>query len=159
MPKLTRQAIQEEAERRRERILGYMRQDPPIPLTEIMHIEGMSSRACRDIILELDNEFQLGYMQRKLRRGRDDLPHGLTQATARLRQRLGDNLYLLTERGDNSEYQGRYAVSPLIGMNNREQLRAEQRPFNHDWTLSQIERLARQLNREPREFLLSCLTG
>jgi hypothetical protein len=82
----------------------------------------------------------------------------MTSATARLRQKLGDNVYLLRERGKDSSHFGRNEVAPRIGLNNRQQKRAEERPFTHDWTISQIERLARELGRDPMEFILSCLT-
>lgn len=151
-------AITEEARRRRERILGHIRQDPPVPLGTIMQMEGLTNRSLRTIIKELEDEHGIDYLSQNLRVARDAMPYGLTPATLTLRQRLGDQLYLLRERGQNSEVQGRNSVAPQLGMNTRQQLKAEQRPFNHDWTLSQIERLAQQLGRDPRELLISCLT-
>ena len=150
-------AISAEAARRRERILGYIRQEPPMPLATILEVEGMTNRSVRTIIKELEVEHGIDYLSQRLRKPREAMPHGLTPATLTLRQRLGDQLYLLRERGQNSEAQGRYTVAPQLGMNNREQIRAEQRPFNHDWKLSQIERLARELGRDPRELIMSCL--
>jgi hypothetical protein len=157
MPAISRSAITQEALRRRERILGYIRQDPPMPMAAILEVEGMTNRSARTIIKELEEEHGIDYLSQRLRNPREALPFGLTPATLTFRQRLGDQLYLLRERGQNSQAQGRYAVAPQIGMNNREQLRAEQRPFNHDWKLSQIERLARELGRDPRELIMSCL--
>ena len=34
----------------------------------------------------------------------------------------------------------REKIGEITGLNKRESFRAERRPFNHDWTLSQIER-------------------
>lgn len=158
MPVQSMSAISQEALRRRERILGYVRQDPPMPLASIMEVEGITNRSARNIIKELEQQHGIDYLSQRLRKARDAMPHGLTPATLPLRQRLGDQLYLLRQRGQNSEAQGRNAVGPQLGMNYREQIRAEARPFNHDWKLSQIERLARELGRDPRELLMSCLT-
>jgi len=158
MPALSMSAISEEARRRRERILGYVQQEPPMPMATIMEVEGMTNRSVRSIIKELEVEHGFDYLSQRLRKASDAMPHGLSPATLPLRQRLGDQLYLLRQRGQNSEIQGRNSVAPQLGMNNREQIRAEQRPFNHDWKLSQIERLARELGRDPRELLMSCLT-
>ncbi len=158
MPTQTMSAISQEAANRRQRILGYIQQDPPMPMATIMEVEGMTNRSVRSIIKELEVEHGIDYLSQKLRKARDAMPHGLSPATLPLRQRLGDQLYLLHQRGQNSEAQGRNSVAPQLGMNNREQIRAEQRPFNHDWKLSQIERLARELGRDPRELLMSCLT-
>ena len=155
----TMSAISEEAMRRRARILGYIQQDPPVSLAGIAEREGMTNRSVRHIIKELDEEHGLGYMEQRVRKPADAMPYGLTSVTLRLRQKLGDQLYLLRERGNDSEGQGRNNVAQLVGMNTRQQIRAEQRPFNHDWTLSQIERLARELGRDPRELLMSCLTS
>lgn len=156
---VSKQMIQDGAQRRRERILGYIQQDPPVPISAILEMEGLSNRSARVIIKELQAEHGIDYLSHRLRKAKDAMPFGLSPATLRLRQKLGDNLYLLRERGNNSEVQGRNSVAPQLGMNNREQIRAEQRPFNHDWKLSQIERLARELGRDPRELLLACLTN
>jgi hypothetical protein len=54
-----------------------------------------------------------------------------------LRSRLADLLHKLT-----MQYESRELLAPVLGMNPREQLRAISKPYRHDWTLSQIERLA-----------------
>jgi len=159
MNRVSREEIMQAAAERRERIRGYMTQDPPLSVKQIVELEGMTDRSCRILIREIDKEFSIGYMAMKLRPDMSATPFGLTPSTLRLRQKLGDHLYMLVERGTEGNKIGRNSVAPRVGLNGREQLRAEQRPFNHDWRLSQIERLARELNRDPREFLLSCLTG
>lgn len=159
MGQLTREEIQLEAQRRKERILAYMTQDPPVPLNQIKLMEGMHDRACRILIQEIEQERGIKYLGSPASKtAKEALPYGLTNATARLRGRLGDHLYQLRERGNNHDNFGRNQVAPQIGLNARQQLRAEQTPFNHDWSLSQIERLARALGENPREFLLKCLT-
>lgn len=152
------QTVSDDARQRRERLLGYITQDPPIPLPSIIEMEGTTNRYTRVLIKELEAEHGIDYLSQKFRKPKDAIPFGLSPATLRLRQYLGDQLFLLRQRGHNSEAQGRNNVAPQLGMNTREQSRAEQRPFNHDWKLSQIERLARELGRDPRELLMSCLT-
>jgi len=149
----------EAAQERRERVRGYMFGDKPLSVKKICQVEGLTDRAARVIMKELEAEVGESYFSLHVREPTDDMPYGLSNATMRLRQRLGDQLYLLLQRGTESERIGRYRAAARIGLNNREQIRAEQRPFCHDWSLSQIERLAREHNRDPVEFLLSCLTS
>jgi hypothetical protein len=62
------------------------------------------------------------------------IPIGLSNHSYRLRTELGcivtDLLETRTER----------QVSEITGLNRREISRAKDRPYNHDWKLSQIER-------------------
>jgi len=157
--KMPQADLMQAALERRERIYGYMTQDPPLSINRIKEMEGISDRTVRMIIAEMESERGVKYNGMNTRDRPDELPFGLTNATHRLRQKLGDHVYLLNQRGDNSERIGRSRSAFRIGLNNRQQIRAESRPFNHDWKLSQIERLARELNRDPMEFLLSCLTS
>lgn len=62
-------------------------------------------------------------------------PYGLTDETYALRAKLGMIVASMTEKGLSRE-----EIGELTGLNKRESFRAEQRPFLHDWTLSQIER-------------------
>ncbi len=158
MAVLSLKEIAEQAAERKERLFGYMTHQPPYSMTRIAAMEGMNIRSVRMILKELERERGVEYFTMMVRTPKDQIPFGLTNATLSMRQKLGDHLFMLRERGVNSEPLGRNAVSPVIGVNVREQIKAEQRPFNHDWKLSQIERLARQLGRDPREFMLSCLT-
>lgn len=159
MGQITRDNILDEAAARKERIRVMMTQDPPVPYQQIRLAEGMHDRACRGLIKEIEAELGIRYLGTPLSKGdTKDLPFGLTSATSRLRGRLADYLYQLRERGNNHDKFARNQVAPKIGLNARQQLRAEQAPFSHDWTLSQIERLAVELGEDPREFLLRCLT-
>lgn len=159
MTRVSREHIMAAAAERRERIKGYMTQDPPLSFGRIRQMEGMTDRSLRQIVKELEAELGVQYMALHIQDQPGDAPYGLTTSTSRLRQKLADALYTLLERGSDGDKIGRHTAAPRVGLNNREQIRAESRPFNHDWKLSQIERLARELNRDPREFLLSCLTG
>lgn len=155
-----REQIEAEAQRRKERILTYMTQDPPVDLPTIAKMEGMHERALRFLIKsEIEPENGVDYLGKASKPSATNaVPYGLSTSTARFRQKLGDHLYLLRERGNDSSHFGRNQIAPRVGMNNRQQLKAEQRPFAHDWSLSQIERLARELGEDPREFMLKCLT-
>jgi hypothetical protein len=160
MGQLTKDQILEEAAARKDRIREMITREPaPVPYKTILALEGMHDRACRGIIWELEAELGIKYLGTPASKGaKDELPYGLTAATAQLRGKLADNLYQLRMRGKDHSQSGRNELAPQIGLNARQQLRAEERPFAHDWTLSQIERLARALGRDPREFLLQCLT-
>jgi hypothetical protein len=157
--RMPQEDIMRSAQERRDRILGYMTQDPPMPVARIRDVEGITDRTARMLIARVQEETGVQYNGLNTRDPPGSMPFGLTTASLRLRQKLGDYVYLLNQRGDKSEKIGRNRAAFRMGLNNREQIRAEQRPFNHDWKLSQIERLARELNRDPMEFLLSCLTS
>ena len=62
-------------------------------------------------------------------------PYGLTENTDALRAKLGAIVSNMSEKGLTREQ-----IGEITGLNLRESYRAERRPFNHDWTLSQIER-------------------
>lgn len=147
------------AEKRRERIYTYMTQDPPVPLAHIMQMEGLTERPLRKYIRELELEYGITYIHTPGTRGGDSLmPYGLSDATVRFRSNLGDELFKVTGPTNDVGVNGRVDAAPHVGLNPREQIRAEGKPFNHDWTLSQMERLARTLGEDPREFILKCLT-
>lgn len=63
------------------------------------------------------------------------LPFGVTDASHRLRVVLSEYLYRLREHNDFA------TVSVLTGLTRNQQLNALNRPFTHNWSLSQIERL------------------
>ena len=143
---------------RKARVLDYITQDPPVPLPHIMQMEGMSERPLRAMIRELETEHGVKYTTTAGAK-KGDLPaFGLSEATSRLRSRLARELYRLTAPENEFNLDGRMQVAPMTGLNPREQIRAEEAPWGHDWTLSQIERLARSLGEDPREFMLKCLT-
>lgn len=106
---------------------------------------GMNEVAARRLINQLIKEHKIDYVVTVV----DDLPYGLTQETVRLRIYLGARLYDLRQQhgGD------RDVVGRLVGLNRREQIRAEQRPYSHNWDLSQIERLSRATSIPIREML------
>ena len=152
---LTKGDMMREAANRRERIRAMLEENPPPSLRRIAEREGMREKAVRNI-LEDFGDIGAQFISRSIRSPRDETPYGLTPATANLRRKLGDMVFLIRQRGDHN---GPNSIAPKIGLNFQEQPKAETGPFNHDWKLSQIERLARELGRDPRELLMSCLTG
>lgn len=67
----------------------------------------------------------------------DEVPFGLSDHSMRLRSHLGRVLYDLTESRNLSNTE----ASSLTGLNRNELIFAVQRPWSHDWKISQIERL------------------
>jgi hypothetical protein len=148
----------EYARTRKARILQYITQDPPVSLYNVMSMEGMSERPLRVVLKELEQEHGVKYLGTAAARDDGGMPYGLTDASNRLRSNLANALYRVTNPHNEFGFKGRNQVAAEVGLNPREQIRAEQTPFRHNWTLSQIERLARVLGEEPREFLLKCST-
>lgn len=66
------------------------------------------------------------------------IPFGLTDKSVPFRMFLADILITMGEKG-----LSRQQTASITGLNKHESCRAEKRPFNHDWTLSQIERILR----------------
>ena len=80
-------------------------------------------------------------------------PEGLTDISKPLRSRLADELYNLSRKTDAEER------AVLLGLTRKQQKYARDVPFNHDWTISQIERLCVANNLDLVEFLVSSLIG
>lgn len=156
---ISRDEVSDVRNRRKQRILSYITQDPPVPLKNIVAMEGATTPHIRVMIQELEEEHGIKYLGTIGVRQGGDMPYGLTDATNRLRANLATELYQLTCEDNDFGFRSRRDVAPVVGMHNREQIRAENKPFTHDWTLSQIERLANHLGEDPREFLLRCLTN
>lgn len=156
---MSREEIAEFSQRRKERILTYITQDPPVPMVNIMAMEGITEKLLRDTIYDLQKDHGIKYTGTAASRAGITAVYGLSDDTLRLRAKLADNLYAATDPDTGQlGLKGRLEACPILGMNHREQIRAESKPFNHDWTLSQIERLARALGKNPRDLLLECLT-
>ncbi len=79
----------------------------------------------------------------------DLTPYGITSNSHAFRVRLGYMLYNLIERLDGD----RAACGRLVGLNRQEQINAEGRPWCHNWTLAQIERLCEASNVDFQEFV------
>lgn len=143
---------------RRARILTFITQDPPVPLENILRMEGITDRTARGVIAELEKEHGIRYIDTPGARVGQAIPFGLSPSTNRLRANLANELYRVTNSHNQFGFKGREDAAQAVGLNPRQQIRAENKPFGHDWTLSQIERLARTLGEDPWEFLLKCTT-
>lgn len=77
------------------------------------------------------------------------LTYGLTDESRPLRARLGDHLYKLNLNPTDT--------ARVVGVTAKAQKQARDRPFNHDWTLSQIERLSRECGLTFREVIISAI--
>lgn len=122
-------------------LIGY-------PTTAIAKLEGLDQDYCRKICAKLSKDNQIVHVQRQTT-SRVEAPVGLTDASRRMRSRLADHLHELSDLLDNDLRR----VSGVVGLNLRDQKYAKERPFNHDWTLSQIERLAKGLDVNFSELL------
>lgn len=108
------------------------------PVRTIAQLTGNAHDYCRRICVRLAQSEGITYTPDNIMNRAEIAPVGITEASRRFRSRLSDKLHLL-----GTDYR---AVASLIGMTRRCQKYARQRPFNHDWTLSQIERLAAALD-------------
>lgn len=64
-------------------------------------------------------------------------PYGITNDSHAMRVRLGYILYNLFEKNDSKSW----ITSRMTGLNRYELIAAMGRPWNHDWKISQIERV------------------
>lgn len=125
---------------RDERIITYLLNGSTS--RHIAVLEGLDEDRCRKLCRALVEEHEL-VLPAPPQRGSPapvTLPVGVTDASRGLRNRLGDELYGLVEF-----LQGRRLrlaeVGVLTGLPPSAQKRASTRPYAHDWTLGQIERL------------------
>jgi hypothetical protein len=82
-----------------------------------------------------------------------ELPYGLDERTRRFRYNLGTELY--NYRYDNKLHPN--AVASQLGMTTAEQRSAIEKPWGHDWKLSQIQRLADAVGVPFEKFLARIL--
>src|ERR1041384_6639929 len=95
----------------------------------------MNELAARRLVNDLVIKHDLSYVPSVA----DDTPYGMDNESIRLRSHLGGLLYdLRTALGGD-----RTAVARVTGLNRTEQIRAEQRPYNHGWSIQQMQRLAK----------------
>lgn len=132
---MTFDEYQDYAAERKSRVWEYMKQTPPLAIREIAAREGFTERYVRHQIKKLEQESGVIFGGWGLK-----YKAALSASSYRVRAQLAEQLYVLRERIGHPA-----KVATLVGLNPREQLRATNRPFAHDWTLSQIERLAQVL--------------
>lgn len=91
---------------------------------DIAHILGRHPVAIRRLLPK-------GYKPLK----RMQVPYGLTTRTVPIRAKLASILIEMSEKGLTREQ-----IGEITGLNKRQSYQAERRPYNFDWSLSQIER-------------------
>jgi len=119
-----------------ERITGYIKDKYGVP--DIIDREGGDPKVISDLCREIGQQLGIKPVQ-----GHTDLlPYGLSSSGpgAKLRSTLGNHLFRLTKNHHFRE------VSVMTGLTNAEQKRALNNPPRHDWSLSQIERMAKARN-------------
>lgn len=121
------------------------------PVRAIAQLEGLDHDYCRKICTRLAKQNGVEYKPDRVYKRSEMATVGLTDATRRMRSHLGDRLYDL---GDDSR-----EVARAVGMTIRCLKYAKQRPFKHDWSLSQIERLASALDKDVHTLLCEALNA
>lgn len=117
-------------------------------MREVARLEVIDHDYAYKLMVQTARKHGLEYKPHKMS-GSTETP-GLTNESKTVRARLGDELYKLELSP------GEAALSTGVPL--KAQKLARDRPFNHDWTLSQIERLARARGMTFRELLLkACL--
>ncbi|MGN6820571.1 MAG: hypothetical protein ACTHJR_18090 [Sphingomonas sp.] len=97
---------------------------------------------------------ELGIVRAKRPSRMDKTPFGMSADSQRLRRNLGNELYYL-KQDDNLH---KLEVAELTGIPQKAQLGAWERPHNYNWSITQIERLARARGRDFTEFMMEMLT-
>lgn len=121
------------------------------PVCAVALLEGINHDYAYKLLMKISKERGLDYRPRRVvPTGLETIP-GLTDATQQLRAKLGDMLYTLKEQ--------KVAIARTVGVPSKSQPIARDRPFNYDWSLSQIERLAEACGTDFRTLLLQVLTS
>ena len=132
---------------RDERLAIFIEQGRPV--RAVAKLEGIEHDYAYKLLKQVARVRGLEYHPRRVAHPAGEPILGLTAASQTLRARLGDYLYRL---------EGSPAtIARQVGITAKNQPVAQDRPFNHDWTLSQIERLAEASNQDFHTFMLGLL--
>ena len=101
------------------------------------------------LLMRVSKKFDLNYRPQRVANTAQAVVPGLTDASQAVRARLGDYFYTL--KGSPAE------LARLTGVPSRAQVTARDRPFNYDWSLSQMERLAEASGTDFRTLMLQAL--
>lgn len=119
------------------------------PVAVIAKLEALDFSYAKLLIRKLVKDEKLDYNPPKITKSGEQPIVGLTEDSERFRGRLADRLYAL---GDDHR-----AIALGTGIMLRSQKFARDRPFNYDWTVSNLERVARASNKGFRQFMLEAL--
>lgn len=119
---------------REDRLETFIRQKRPV--RAVAALEGIDHHYALRLLRQVARDRGLEFQPRRVPNPGKEPILGLTEASKILRSRLGDTLYSLDL--------SRAEAALKIGIGAKAYDRARDTPFNHDWSLSQIERLAQE---------------
>ena len=132
---------------REARLVAFITEGRAVSAVALLEV--VSHDYAYKLLMKVSKKFGLNYRPRRVANtAQADIP-GLTDDSQAVRARLGDLLYTL--KGSQPE------LARLTGVASHAQLTARDRPFNYDWSLSQIERLAKAANTDFRALMLQAL--
>ena len=132
---------------REERLRQFIIEQRPI--SAIAKLESLDLPYARVLVRRMVKDEGLEYNPPKITRQGKEPIVGLTEDTRKVRAKLGD--YLAALGRDHR------SIALNIGILFRSQQYARDRPFNYDWTLSNIERLARASDIPFKRLMLEAL--
>lgn len=132
-------------EERDARLVGYLKANTS--MGTICDREGMEYDYCRKECLKLAKKFNIAYKPGPT----NPEPYGFTDESERFRSRLSDLIYGYLNHHHPLE------VARDMGLTQNEQRQAKERPFRHNWTISQMERMAHTLGMDFRALILHAI--
>jgi hypothetical protein len=130
------------------RMLGYL--EAKMTMREIALLEGQEPVHLGTIRREVARKHGLSTKGKA-----SAMPPGLTEETRLFRKRLGDLLYVLKNNPHNLS---RKEAAKATGVSSKNQTRAETFPYTFNWSIAEIEQLARALNMSFNDVILHVLT-
>ena len=132
---------------REERLVQFITEGRSVSVVAVL--EGLEHDYAYKLLMKVAKDKGLVYQARRTHNPGAMPVVGLTTASQPLRARLGDHLYKL--QGKPPE------IARATGVSVKGQRYARDRPFNYDWSLSQIERLAEASGMSFRALMLAAL--
>lgn len=132
-------------ENREQRILGYIKDD--LTAVEIARREGLQP----DYALRLRNQIAAkhGVTVKERKSKKSDIPYGLDDESRRFRSRLGDDLWGLL----NTKRLAPMEVARKVGVPRKLQAKAINKPFAYNWSLGEIQQMAKLHNMTLEQYL------
>lgn len=132
---------------REQRLLEFVREKIPVRTVALMEV--IDPDYAYKLLRKVASDHGLDYAPGRNSGSTPKIIPGLTEQSQLLRSRLADRLYDL-----NLSVQ---EAALRIGIKAKAQQSAKDRPFNYDWSLSQIERLATEAGVPFKTLLLQAL--
>lgn len=132
---------------REDRLRQFIKENRPV--SAIAQLESLEFNYAKLLVRKLIKAESLDYNPPKICKTGEQEIVGLTQDSYHFRGRLGNHLAMIKE--DSRE------ITLKTGVLFRSIQVARDKPFNHDWTLSQIERLGRANGKTFKQIMLESL--